>query len=111
MVRIDTVVINATDARRAAEFWGGALGYTPRSEGSLTLVPVDGDGPALNLDETDQMHLDLRVSDAAEQRAEVERLIGLGAQRVHWEYPADANFVVLADTEGNVFCVVNAGVG
>jgi catechol 2,3-dioxygenase-like lactoylglutathione lyase family enzyme len=109
MVRIDTVVIHATDARRAAEFWGGALGYTPRSEGSLTLVPVDGGGPAVNLDETDQMHLDLRVSDAAEQQAEVQRLIGLGAQRVHWEYPDGANFVVLADTEGNMFCVVNAG--
>jgi hypothetical protein len=49
MVRIDTVVINATDARRAAEFWGKALGYTPRSEGSLTLVPLDGDGPAVNV--------------------------------------------------------------
>ena len=111
MVRIDTVVIHAADARRAAEFWGRALGYTPRSEGSLTLVPPDGDGPAVNLDETDQMHLDLRVSDAAEQRAEVERLIGLGAQRVHWEYPDGANFVVLADTEGNLFCVVNADHG
>jgi hypothetical protein len=31
----NTVVINATDARRAAEFWGKALGYTPRSEGAL----------------------------------------------------------------------------
>jgi hypothetical protein len=39
----------------------------------------------------------------------VERLIGLGARQVEWEYPDDANFVVLADTEGNVFCVVNAG--
>ena len=109
MVRIDTVVINAADARRAAQFWGRALGYTPRSEGSLTLVPVDGGGPAVNLDETDQTHLDLRVSDAAEQRAEVERLIGLGPRRVEWEYPDGANFVVLADTEGNPFCVVNAG--
>ena len=109
MVRIDTVVINAADARRAAQFWGRALGYTPRSEGSLTLVPVDGDGPAVNLDETDQIHLDLRVSDAAEQQVEVERLIGLGAQRVDWDYPDGANFVVLADTEGNPFCVVNAG--
>ena len=45
MVRIGTVVINATDAGRAAEFWGKALGYTPRSEGSLTLVPKDGTGP------------------------------------------------------------------
>jgi catechol 2,3-dioxygenase-like lactoylglutathione lyase family enzyme len=109
MVRIDTVVINATDARRAAEFWGKALGYTPRSEGALTLVPENGDGPAVNLDETDRTHLDLRVANAAEQQAEIERLMALGARRVEWEYPDGANFVVLADTEGNVFCVVNAG--
>ena len=108
MVRIDTVVINATDARRAAEFWAGALGYIPRSEGSLTLVPKEGDGPAMNLDETDRMHLDLYVADAAEQQAEVERLIALGAQRVDWQYPEGADFVVLADTEGNLFCVVIA---
>jgi len=108
MVRIDTVVINAADARRAAEFWGKALGYTPRSEGALTLVPENGDGPAVNLDETDQTHLDLRVASAAEQQAEVERLMALGARRVEWEYPDGANFVVLADTEGNPFCVVNA---
>ena len=108
MVRIDTVVINAADARRAAEFWGKALGYTPRSEGALTLVPENGDGPAVNLDETDQTHLDLRVANAAEQQAEVERLMALGARRVEWEYPDGANFVVLADTEGNPFCVVSA---
>jgi catechol 2,3-dioxygenase-like lactoylglutathione lyase family enzyme len=111
MVRIDTVVINATDARRAAAFWGSALGYVPRSEGSLTLVPEDGDGPAVNLDETDRAHLDLRVANAAEQRAEVERLIALGAQHLAWDYPEGANFVVLADTEGNLFCVVNDGDG
>jgi catechol 2,3-dioxygenase-like lactoylglutathione lyase family enzyme len=111
MVRIDTVVLNAADARRAAEFWGAALGYTPRSAGSLTLIPNEGDGPAVNLDETDRMHLDLRVASAAEQQAEVERLIGLGAHRVEWQYPDGAGFVVLADTEGNLFCVVNAGDG
>jgi hypothetical protein len=107
MVRIDTVVINATDARRAADFWG----YTPRSDGSLTLVPKDGDGPAVNLDETDRTHLDLRVANAAEQQAEVERLVALGAQRMDWQYPDGADFVVLADTEGNLFCVVNADPG
>jgi hypothetical protein len=37
--------------------------------------------------------------------AEVERLISLGATRVDWEYPDRADFAVLADTEGNVFCV------
>lgn len=111
MVRIGTVVINVTDTGRAAEFWGRALGYVPRSEGPRILVPRDGEGPGLNLDETDRMHLDLYAADAAEQQAEVERLIALGAQRVDWQYPDDADFVVLADTEGNLFCVVNAGHG
>jgi catechol 2,3-dioxygenase-like lactoylglutathione lyase family enzyme len=111
MLRIGTTVINVTDLGRAARFWGKALGYVPRSEGSLTLVPGSGDGPALTLDEDDRMHLDLYVADAAEQQAEVERLIALGAQRVDWQYPDGADFVVLADTEGNLFCVVNADPG
>ena len=112
MVEIGTVVINVADVRRAAEFWGRALGYVPRSEGSLTLVPERGNGPSLTLDETDRMHLDLYVADAAEQQAEVERLIALGARQVDdWQYPDDADFVVLADTEENLFCVVIAGQG
>ena len=55
------------------------------------------------------MHLDLHVADAAEQAAEVDRLIALGARRVDWDsYPGDPDFVVLADPEGNRFCVVDA---
>lgn len=34
-----------------------------------------------------------------------------GATRVDWTYPENAHFVVLADTEGNLFCVVNTGGG
>jgi ABC-type uncharacterized transport system involved in gliding motility auxiliary subunit len=55
------------------------------------------------------MHLDLWASGRAEQLAEVERLISLGARRVEWEYPEDADFVVLADPDGNLFCVIDAG--
>jgi hypothetical protein len=42
--------------------------------------------------------------------AEVERLISLGATRVDWEYPDGADFAVLADTGGNVFCVPDAAI-
>jgi hypothetical protein len=46
--------------------------------------------------------------DAADQAAEVERLVSLGAERVDWDlYPEDPDFVVLADTEGNRFCVIS----
>jgi len=109
MVTIGSVVMNVGDIRRAAQFWGSALGYTPRGENGAILAPEGGEGPFLLLDNDDRMHLDLWAANAAEQQAEVERLIGLGATRVDWEYPDDADFIVLADTEGNLFCVVDAG--
>jgi hypothetical protein len=47
--------------------------------------------------------LDRRGSDL---ETEVERLIALGARRVEWTHPPDADFVVLSDTEGDLFCVI-----
>ena len=108
MARIGSVVLNVTDIGRAATFWRNALGYVFRESGNPgALVPQRGEGLALLLDETDRTHLDLHVTSEEEQRAEVERLISLGAKRIDWVYPDDANFVVLSDTEGNLFCVVN----
>jgi catechol 2,3-dioxygenase-like lactoylglutathione lyase family enzyme len=109
MVSIGSVVMNVADIRRAAEFWGSALGYRSRNGSDAILVPESGEGPILLLDEDDRMHLDLWAADAGEQRAEVERLVSLGARRVEWVYPDGADFVVLADTEGNLFCVIDAG--
>jgi catechol 2,3-dioxygenase-like lactoylglutathione lyase family enzyme len=112
MVKIGSVVLNVTDIGRAATFWRAALGYVPRAGGHQgALVPPDGEGPALLLDETDMTHLDLHVGSEQEQQAEVERLVALGARRVDWVYPEDASFVVLSDTEGNLFCVVNTDGG
>ncbi len=55
-----------------------------------------------------RLHLDLHVADAAEQAAEVDRLVALGAEPVQWDrYPDDPDFVVLADPEGNRFCIVD----
>jgi hypothetical protein len=61
------------------------------------------------LDADDQMHLDLHVDSNKELDAEVARLVRLGARRADWTYSNGATFVVLADTEGNLFCVVNTG--
>ena len=102
------MVLNVTDIGRAATFWCNALGYVLReSDNPGVLVPRRGEGLPLLLDETDRTHLDLHVTSEEEQQAEVERLISLGARHVDWVYPDGANFVVLADTEGNLFCVVN----
>ena len=51
-----------------------------------------------------RVHLDLAAED---QGAEVARLEGLGARRIDVGQPADATFVVLADVEGNEFCVLS----
>jgi catechol 2,3-dioxygenase-like lactoylglutathione lyase family enzyme len=107
MLRIGSVVMNVTDVRRAGAFWGAALGYVPSSRNPAFLLPEHADGPRLQLDEDDKMHLDLWAVNEEEQRAEVERLVSLGARRVDSQYPDGADFVVLADTEGNLFCVVN----
>jgi hypothetical protein len=99
--------MKVTDIRRAAGFWGKALGYVASPNNPAFLAPEHGDGPRLHLDEEDRTHLDLWTADREEQLAEVERLVSLGAQRVPWVYPDDADFVVLADTEGNLFCVID----
>jgi len=106
-VRAEAVVLNVGDTRRAAAFWTQALGYEPDPDQPDFLVPPDRDGVRVHLDETDRTHLDLRVDLATSDLAsEVERLVALGARRVEWTYPDDADFVVLADTEGNLFCVI-----
>ena len=61
-------------------------------------------------DDYPRHHLDLHVADAAEQEAEADRLVSLGASRVDWDrFPDDPDFIVLADTEGNRFCIVDLG--
>jgi catechol 2,3-dioxygenase-like lactoylglutathione lyase family enzyme len=120
MLRIGTVVMGVDDFARAVAFWTEALDYVPRDlieedDDFVVLVPAGADGPHLALDtswspvqDVPRVHLDLYARDAADQAAEVERLISLGATRVDWPlYPADPDFIVLADTEGNRFCVID----
>jgi catechol 2,3-dioxygenase-like lactoylglutathione lyase family enzyme len=107
MLSIGTIALHATDPERAAAFWAGALGYAPHPGAADVLVPPDGTGPRLGLYQ-DQTHLDLNTGGPSEQHAEVERLLALGAERVpDWPYPEGADFVVLRDPEGNLFCVLD----
>lgn len=100
--------MTVSDVDRAASFWRSALGYVSDPTNPSFLRPERDGLPRLHLDETDRMHLDLWAADRDEQTAEVERLVSLGARRVEWEYPDDADFVVLADPDGNLFCVIDA---
>ena len=117
MIRVGSIVIRVDDVTRQKEFWAAALDYVPRidrDEDFVLLAPRDGIGPNVSLDRAPaktqvppRIHLDLYAED---QGAEVERLIGLGATEVHWDRrPPDADYVILADPEGNRFCVIDAG--
>ena len=125
MLTFGVVVLGVTDRPRAEAFWSAALGYRLREGGfggwARVLEPPGGSGSgtgsmiALQVSETPpvdypRLHLDLHVADAAEQEAEANRLVSLGARRVEWDsYPDDPDFIVLADTEGNRFCIVDLG--
>ena len=113
MIRIGSIVWGVRDVPRAIQFWSGALNYQPLREPSsdwAILVPRTGAGPQFAItmvtsdaEDHQRHHLDLYVDDAS---AEIDRLIDLGAQRLEWRYPAVADYVVLADPDGNRFCVV-----
>ncbi len=113
MLRIGSIVWGVRDVARAIEFWCAALNYKPKREPAedwAILVPVEGDGQqmAITIVSSDarmhqRHHLDLYASD---QKAEVERLLSIGAKRVDWRYPEGADYIVLADPDGNAFCVV-----
>jgi catechol 2,3-dioxygenase-like lactoylglutathione lyase family enzyme len=123
MLSIGAIVLGVEDVRRAADFWSEALGYVPRDDEVkddwIVLVPAVGSGTSLALgvsetpvQEHPRVHLDLYAGDAADQSAEVERLISLGAGHVDWDlYPEDPDFVVLADPDGNRFCVIDTSHG
>ena len=120
MLRIGTTVMRVNDFRRAIAFWSAALDYVPKrplrdDDDFMILVPASG-GPGAHLaldtspapaPEQPSVHLDLWAGDASDQRAEVARLVRLGATVVDWDYPENPDFVVLADTEGNRFCVID----
>ena len=106
MLHIGAIVLNVSDAGRAGAFWSQALGYQREANPDF-LSSAEAAGPRLHLDETDRTHLDLWTTNEAEQHAEVERLLALGAVRVEWNYPEGADFVVLADPDGNLFCVID----
>ena len=119
MIRIGSIVIRVDDLEGQTAFWSAALDYVAResdgdSDDFVLLRPRDGVGPNVSLDlhhssapVPPRIHLDLNAQD---QAAEVKRLIALGATEIHWDRrPPDADYIILADPEGNRFCVVDAG--
>jgi len=113
-VYLENIVVDAVDPRRLGRFWEAALGcerLTDGTDGFETRL-ADVGGPVLDLCfqpvaeppvAPPRLHLDLRGG--IHQAAEVERLLGLGARPVDIGQ-GEAPWVVLADPEGNPFCVM-----
>jgi predicted enzyme related to lactoylglutathione lyase len=113
------LVLDCADPERLAEFWSAAIGYTTLgcAGNYVLLVDETGQQPKLLLQRVgepkagkNRMHFDIETPTVDEEAA---RLESLGARRI----AADAieehgnRWVVMADPEGNEFCVCNAGAG
>jgi predicted enzyme related to lactoylglutathione lyase len=116
-IRIQCVCVDCADPKRLAEFWQAVLDWrtTFAADDEVVLEAPAGsreDGVVADLlfvrvPETksvkNRLHLDLRPTD---QAAEVDRILALGATRVDVGQSTGATWVVLADPEGNEFCVL-----
>jgi catechol 2,3-dioxygenase-like lactoylglutathione lyase family enzyme len=112
-VQIGSIVIRCYEFERMVEFWREALLYIVRhtDDGFVILKDPHGRGPNVSIDRApvkrtgkrSWLHLDLYTED---QPGEVERLVSLGAKRYPWRYEPDADYIVLEDPDGNLFCVV-----
>jgi predicted enzyme related to lactoylglutathione lyase len=113
-VRLHHIVIDTHDLPMLARFWTQALGWQILSEREREIV-IGTDANALVgicfMPVTDaktvknRVHLDLTTS-ASDRDTEIERLLGLGARRVDIGQTGAESWTVLADPEGNEFCVV-----
>jgi predicted enzyme related to lactoylglutathione lyase len=115
-IRIQCVTVDAHDCELLATFWSSVLGWriTLEYDDEWAIEPPEGsseEGVAPDIlfvkvpDEKvvkNRLHFDLRPKD---QAAEVERILGLGATHADIGQ-SDVSWVVLADPEGNEFCVL-----
>ena len=118
VARIAQLALDVHDVHLQARFWAEALGLRADvgDDGDAKLYPPDDaprSVPTIYLQgvkeakrDTVRVHFDLRPEDGDAQ-AEVDRLLGLGATRADVGQTADERFTVLADPEGNEFCVLH----
>jgi predicted enzyme related to lactoylglutathione lyase len=111
-VRFREVVIDCVDPPSLARFWAAATGYEidNESEGWAAIVGEGDRDIRVGFQRVpedkvvkNRVHVDLSAPD---EEAEARRIEALGATRLWVSEDPDDPFVVLADPEGNEFCVV-----
>ena len=118
--RFTELCIDCSDPLRLGEFWSGVLGYEmegPDEDGDVVLNGPEGSGPELLFTKVpekktvkNRLHIDVNPTDR-EQAEEVERILALGATHADVGQGDDVSWVVLADPEGNEFCVLRSRQG
>ena len=124
-----SVVVDCTNVRQQARWWAHVLGWTVFHESddecvvipawvdeeAMRQTPWDRIGPGMvfvpvrdGKSAKNRLHLDLAPHTDQDREAEIARLVALGAHAVDVGQPADATWTVLADPEGNEFCVLSA---
>lgn len=105
------VTIDCTDPQSLASFWTAALGTTVNADYGefVMLAPRKQGAPAIGLQKVSEartgknrVHIDFGTAD---RRGEVARLVGLGATELGEHEMPGLTWTVLADPEGNEFCV------
>ncbi|MEP7035520.1 MAG: VOC family protein [Dermatophilaceae bacterium] len=106
---------DANDPLRLARFWAGVLGWQlaeDRREG-IAILPSDDTGFQIRFLQTSErkscqnpLHLDLTSTSPDDQQQTVSRSLGLGARHIDIGQRPEEGHVVLADPEGNEFCVI-----
>ena len=112
--RVDALCIDANDAAGLATFWAAALRWElHESSDEVTLVPTDRtsfrivfEPVSANKTGKNRMHLDVTTTSIADQRETVRRMLEHGARHVDIGQRPEEPHVVLADPEGNEFCVI-----
>jgi hypothetical protein len=106
---------DAHDPKRLARFWAGVLDREVADDG-LTLPPSDDTGFSIQFQATQEhkagpnrMHFDLTSKSLEHQRRTVARCLELGARHIDIGQRPEEGQVVLADPEGNEFCVIEPG--
>jgi predicted enzyme related to lactoylglutathione lyase len=114
-VRLVALCIDARDPGRLAEFWAAVLDWdmARESDDSLALVPRDDTGFRIEFDlgqeakaAQNQMHFDLTSTSLEDQQNTVTKSLDLGARHIDIGQRPEEGHVVLADPEGNEFCII-----
>lgn len=113
-LKITSVVIDCANADKLADFWAAATGYEKRGVINQYAILRHPEKTGINLlfqqvDEPkiskNRVHLDMLAPDQASWDAEIARLIGLGASKKDVHEELGIKWAVMADPEGNEFCV------